>query len=278
MCDAMSLASMLKAAPVRAMFRETFPVSRPRLRGRLLAPPISGRPAHVGAAFDYLLRFTMEREFDACVASTWTAERAVARLNDGAIECGEGLRSEAVARLAAAIAARHEYVHTGVLTDGLLGAVLDLAQLDAFYWTGTARGFVDASAEDTDDLRGLLGVARRRFPVPLVSCWLNPDFGEASELVGGADADLIVDGALIDVRTTGNLSFGQKLYNQVVGCYILSRLGGVNGGEKADLSAVGVYFARYGVTHMIPTAGIREAADGAFMDAFEKAAREMFPG
>ena len=168
-------------------------------------------------------------------------------------------------------------METGVLTVGLLGASFGLAQLDAFYRTGTARALVDMREDDAMDLRGLLGVAWRRFPVPLRSCYLNPDFGEASALVGGADADLIVDGALIDVKTTRNLSFGQEMYNQIVGYYVLSRLGGVNGRDGANLSAVGVYFARYGILHTVITAGIKKATDGAFTEAFERAAREMFP-
>ena len=69
MRNAVSLTSMLKAPPVRALFREAFPVERPTLHGRMLAPPIGLRPALVGAAFDYLLRSEMEREFDACVAA-----------------------------------------------------------------------------------------------------------------------------------------------------------------------------------------------------------------
>lgn len=77
----MSLTSMLKEAPVKAMFKEAFPVERVRLRGPMLAPPISRRPALVGTAFDYLLRFRLQREFAGCTTQPWVAEGAVARVD-----------------------------------------------------------------------------------------------------------------------------------------------------------------------------------------------------
>lgn len=268
---------MLKDPTVRAVFREAFPAEEARLKGPLLAPPISNRPNLVGAAFDYLLRFRLEREFAPCVARPWVAEYAVAGLNEGLIGCGAGLRAEANARLKEARAAHRAYIETGVVDDGLIGASFDLAQIDVFYRTGRVYDFVDAAGADIRDLRGILGVAEAGFPWPARSCHLNPDFGDASSLVGGADADLVMDGALIDIKTGRRLSFGQNVYNQLVGYYVLSLMGGVNGADGVELSSVGVYYARYGLMHSVPTAGIREAAGGAFMDVFKRAAKTMFP-
>ena len=273
----MSLTSMLKVAPIKAMFKEVFPVEGARLDGRMLAPPISGRPAHVGAALDYLLRFRLQREFGGCVTRSWVAEDSVAALESGAIACDRGVLSEANARLDAARAAHRAYMETGVVEDGLLAATLDLAQLDAIFRTGTVYDFVDADPSDMGDLRGILEVSKSRFPVPSRECYLNPDFGDASDMVGGADADVVVDGMLVDIKTTRTLSFGQDMYNQLVGYYVLSLLGRINGTDDVDLSFVGIYYARYGVLHTVPTAGIRTVAEGRFKDAFEKCARLMFP-
>ena len=273
----MSLTSMLKVAPIKAMFKEVFPVEGARLEGRMLAPPISGRPAHVGAALDYLLRFRLQREFAGCVTRSWVAEDSVAALESGAIACDKGVLSDANARLDAARAAHRAYMETGVVEDGLLAATLDLAQLDAIFRTGTVYDFVDADPSDMGDLRGILEVADGRFPVPSRECYLNPDFGDASDMVGGADADVVVDGMLVDIKTTRTLSFGQDMYNQLVGYYVLSLLGRINGTDDVDLSFVGIYYARYGVLHTVPTAGIRTVAEGRFKDAFEKCARLMFP-
>ena len=273
----MSLTSMLKEAPVKAMFKEAFPVEGVRLEGRMLAPPISGRPNLVGAAFDYLLRFRLEREFAGCVTRPWVAEEAVAGMNAGAFKCDGGRAlAEANSRLDKARAAHRDYMDTGVAGDGLIGASLDLAQLDAVFRTGVSRGFVDADPSDIADVRGILDVAAGRFAGPTRECCLNPAFGAASDMVGGADADLVVDGMLIDIKTTRALSFRQGMYNQLVGYYVLSLMGGIDGMDDADLSAAGIYYARYGLLHTVPTGGIRKAAEGGFMDVFEKAARLMF--
>ena len=113
---------MLKAAPVRAMFREAFPVESVRLEGRMLAPPIGGRPNLVGAAFDYLLRFRLERGFAGCVVRPWVAEEAVAGINAGMLACDGPAAAEANSRLAGARAAHRDYMVTGIMGDGLIAA------------------------------------------------------------------------------------------------------------------------------------------------------------
>jgi len=272
----MSLTSMLKEAPVKAMFKEAFPVERVRLRGPMLAPPISGRPALVGTAFDYLLRFRLRREFARCITQPWVAEGSVAELDLGMIACDAGMLSEANARLDAAREAHRAYMESGVVGDDLLAATMDLAQLDAIFRTGTVYDFVDADPSDMADLRGILEVSKGRFPVPSRECYLNPHFGAASHMVGGADADIVVDGMLVDIKTTRTLSFGQDMYNQLVGYYVLSLLGRVNGTDDVDPSFVGIYYARHGMLHAVPTAGIRKVAESGFKDVFEKSARLMF--
>lgn len=267
---------MLKSAPIKTMFKEAFPVAKPRLEGDMLAPPISGRPSHIGTAFDYLLRFHLERAFAPCVTTKWIAEHAISIIDSGAIECDKGWLSDAKSKLRAAQTAHRAYLDTGKIGDDLIRSAFDLVQLDVFYRTGSTYGFVAAESADVEDLRNLLNVAVRHFPRPSQTCYLNPDFGEASSLVGGADADLIVDGVLVDIKTTKTLSFKQDMYNQLVGYYLLSRLGRINSKENVDLSSVGIYFARYGVLHTVSTAGLRKTAEEGFSDLFEKAAELMF--
>jgi hypothetical protein len=80
---------------------------------------------------------------------------------------------------------------------------------------------------------------------------LNPTFGSASELVGGADADLFLDGTLIDCKTTKHLEMRRDIFNQLLGYYCLSRIGGVEG-CRGRVTAIAVYYARYGILHRIP--------------------------
>jgi excisionase family DNA binding protein len=58
------------------------------------------------------------------------------------------------------------------------------------------------------------------------SIFLNPNFSRASELVGGADADLIIDNILVDIKTTKNPGYSYKDANQIVGYYILAAMVG----------------------------------------------------
>ena len=81
-------------------------------------------------------------------------------------------------------------------------------------------------------------------------CFLNPTFGEGSRLVGGADADLVLDGIIIDIKTTSKMVFSQQYFKQLVGYYILGMIGGVhvgdnyvNGEEREELA---IYYSRYG--------------------------------
>ena len=70
---------------------------------------------------------------------------------------------------------------------------------------------------------------------------LGPEFGEYSEKVGGADADLIVDDILIDIKTRNKLSYKGDDFAQVFGYAAMARKIGIN------VSKVAIYYARFGV-------------------------------
>lgn len=83
------------------------------------------------------------------------------------------------------------------------------------------------------------------------TCVLNPTFGSASELVGGADTDLLIDRTLIDIKTSKHLEMRRDVFNQLVGYYCLSRIGGVDG-FRGKVNAVAIYYARYGLLYRLP--------------------------
>ena len=153
------------------------------------------------------------------------------------------------------------FIRIGDVTDDLLKSILILAKLDPVYRAGmlfetdinTEYGGIE---QDVVDLRSLLAIAvdSGRFK-PKNSAFLNPDFGIGSALVGGADADLILDGALIDIKTTKKLKFTQAMYNQILGYCALSTLE-----KKFKIERMGIYFSRYGVLHTIPVGNIEDSA------------------
>ena len=71
--------------------------------------------------------------------------------------------------------------------------------------------------------------------------------------MGGADADLIIDNTLIDIKTTKNLKLDRSHLNQVLGYYVLSLIGGINNNPNdRPIENIGLYFARHGELWTLP--------------------------
>ena len=90
----------------------------------------------------------------------------------------------------------------------------------------------------------------------------NPDFDEASKLIGGADADLIIDNALIDIKTTKTNEYKGKEVYQLIGYYLLyqhSRL------KEKPIERLGLYFSRFNQYVYLETQTLENEKD---MDAF----------
>ena len=71
-------------------------------------------------------------------------------------------------------------------------------------------------------------------------CILNPNF-DGSHDVGGADADLLVDGTLIDVKTTKQNAIDPKWIWQLLGYVLLDY------SERHQIRSIGLYMARHGI-------------------------------
>ena len=78
-------------------------------------------------------------------------------------------------------------------------------------------------------------------------CILNPTFSKASKITGIlADADLLLDDALIEIKTVKNLQFDRSTFNQLMRYYLLSKIGGIDHPpEDHDIRKIGVYFYRH---------------------------------
>jgi len=70
---------------------------------------------------------------------------------------------------------------------------------------------------------------------------LNPTFGDFSKIVGGADADIIIDGVLIDLKTRNKLGYVGDDFAQLFGYAAMAQKISMN------LKTVGIYHARFGV-------------------------------
>lgn len=75
---------------------------------------------------------------------------------------------------------------------------------------------------------------------------LNPEFGEATHLVRGADADFLIDKKLIDIKTTKNLQLKLKDFCQMIGYLMLHRISGIDERKDIEIDQLGIYYPRFG--------------------------------
>ena len=247
----MSLTSFLKKPNIKANFKNNFPLKRQKIAGELVAPPITKNYSLIGTAFDYLLRFYIKQiNPNVHESETWIADSGLEIIKKFPMYAKLSERAEML--LETAKKDYKEYLDGGIFTKSLIESSIRLAQLDLFYRILPQPEISKIDKNDIRDLNNLTEIINPEIFCTDNQCFLNPSFGNASELVGGADADLIIGDTLIDIKTTKNLSFRSEFYFQLIGYYILSRIGGIDGfGMNYPINKIGVYFSRFGVLHTI---------------------------
>lgn len=239
----MSLSSLLEKTDVKEYLKGTLKrphASRPR---EIVAPPKTSNYQHMGIAFDYALRWKFQYLHPRpIVPARWTADAAVPLISDPATkESAKRVLSRARRRL-------KSFLATGDVTEEMLISALEVARLDPVFRAG--RGFEHIGANedplDVEDLRGLLDVVPSSLLDKKRVCILNPVFNE-SALVGGADADMVLGNLLLDLKVTHDSKVYRSYFNQLIGYYLLFRLGGLAGLQRQpSIRRIGVYMARFG--------------------------------
>jgi hypothetical protein len=255
----MSLTSFLNEPDVRERFRQEFSKPRSIICKNIIAPPLTKRYTLVGTAFDYLLRFNIQYHNPIAVQTPWMAYFGIENL-----QCQSSLYSyditssrlefkedplHAIARKKLQQAELHykKYLSCGRMTRGLIKSAIFLAQLDVIY----RSGYVDdnlgiAYEEDVEDLCHLLSLVDPQHFNAKKICLLNPTFGDASFLMGGADGDLLIDDILFDFKVTNMLRVKRSHFNQLIGYFILHWLHSIGGIKpKPPIRKIGIYFARF---------------------------------
>lgn len=272
----MGLTSFVGNKDVKERLKQEFPSPKFSVKKPLLAPPLTTHYSLVGTAFDYLLRFYLKRLNPQAVESRWFAENAVTVLfmnKDGFaihVDTGEvevvpelmphkadvSMFHKIKRILSEAKTAYKLYVKTGKITNALLTSAILLANLDIIFRTGRFEDYVEldtVSDEDIKDLTNLIKIVpAAQFKTNKV-CLLNPTFGEASKLVGGADADLVIDNTLVEIKTTKKLELQRRYVNEIIGYYCLYKIGGIDGlPQDCKIKDFAVYFSRHAYLHRIP--------------------------
>jgi len=267
----MSLTKFIKQPEVRDRMSEAFPNQGEGPSRSIQADAKTQNYPLIGTAFDYLLRFWLHRNVPECHAQRWVAENSLRIAEEESIGDAEAIR-EAIER---AKAERDEFLETGTLTRDIIESALDLARVDTLYRSGREPENLGEYEEgDIVDCLNLIHVLERSGNLEGEEVYLNPTFGQASRLVSGADADAILDGALIDVKVTVKPTFKMDYWRQLVGYLVLSDLHELfyeNGlyeefeelflvvaHEPREIEEFGVYFARHGEVEMFPASLVYE--------------------
>lgn len=269
----MSLTSLLNLKDVKAKFREVFP--KPKITdGELVAAPVTQNYMLVGTAFDYLLRFYLEQRYPFAVAQPWIASHA-----EFLVKPHSGLHKRVTLILEDAKKQYDDFLTKGVVTDVLLRSCLLLAQLDPiFRRNAVVPDLGQINDGDVLDLRQLLASVRSEIFHPQSVCLLDPSFGAGSVLVGGADIDLVLDDTLVEIKTTKQPRLQQDHYNQIIGYYLLSKVGGIDGAPSGHtIQNVAIYSARYATLHVFPIEKIAsQATFASFAQWFSERAKQEF--
>lgn len=146
-----------------------------------------------------------------------------------------------------------EYLDSGELNNNLLKSTIDLAKIDGIYRAGRFPSNLGEYEEgDLQDLRNLYQTIPEDKFADSETILLNPTFGLASNLVEGADADFIVDGTLVDIKTTKYLQLKKKSWHQIVGYAILADIARDQDVGVPELEEIGIYFSRHGEIWTVP--------------------------
>jgi hypothetical protein len=269
----MSLTHFIALPEVREKFSETFIYPGLGPAPELICEPKTKHYSLVGTAFDYLLRFVLETQNNNAKTQKWTAEIAVE-----AVQGTEDFE-HCNAVLGEASDSYRKYISTKKLDDRIIKASLLLAQLDPIFRAGIVDPDIGKLDKlDIEDLRNLISSTKLGVFKPRKVCILNPTFGEGSKLVGGADADMVVDDTIIEIKTVKDFKLDRRYYNQLIGYYLLSRIGGIDGyDKKLKINNLGIYFSRYATFVTFKISKIMKGVDeDEFMSWFRKFAEKYY--
>jgi guanylate kinase len=264
----MGLTPFLKRKQTKKLFSDTFEKPKIKLEDEIRAPVLSSKYMLLGTAFDYLMKIHLKYHNSEAIFENCTAKKAVQKMDerstDEEYEKVKNSSNTSVNRLCDeeykqakdyfdfAIETYNLFLKSGKINEDLLRSSIYLAHLDQYYYSRTRYIKNSQLIIDPDDILELNNLIKAvdfsQFKAES-QCILSPRFNDASKLVGGAEADILIDNKLIDIKTTQKLSITRDMFNQIIAYYILGRIGGVSERKinGKNVEQVGFYFARHGI-------------------------------
>jgi hypothetical protein len=270
-----------KDSPLRQYLNRRFPNTRPlqadykQQCGALLVDSGEANPGTLGAAFDFMVRFALDPDHKPVVAVQAFLDKPpllaviVQVVETARTSMTDSKDVDLLARTSWALALTAEVYRVGLVPGSPLVPLLQTRQF-------TVDGLLSLAPEDAlRQLRNLHKVAKERLLptiLPATRLHLGPTF-DGSTLCP-ADADLIHDGRLLDIKThlgalnkkTGARSDSLALTDlyQVLAYALFDR------SDRYGIRSVGIYSARYGALVTWPLAEVLETMAGGAVDLAEE--------
>jgi hypothetical protein len=234
--------------------------------------PLTNHYAVVGTAFDYLLRFEIQRRAPHAIVGRWVAEAAPGLIW---IDLGNGCHTSFVLSppmedysrpdrivmrakrmIWNAKRAVREYANSMQPTTrdqtALARHAIRLAKLDVVPRAHRlVHDYRQVDRDDARDLVRLLGIVPFEKLVSDQPLFLNPDFG-------GADADIVTGDLLVDIKTKKVATIEAVDLHQLLGYVILARHRRRSDSTFPEVRRVGLYFSRHGILWETPVTGWTE--------------------
>ncbi|KAB1197872.1 MULTISPECIES: hypothetical protein [Haloferax] len=209
----------------------------------------------LGTVFDYLCHFWLEHRCEKTYKPKKSLDTTIAR----AEWAKQNLPTEDEDYEDPHLRAKRKkdaFVQTGMNAADAVDAALIFAGKNLDIGEGgekiTASSFEESIVTELQDL---FHIFRGQDEFDGEMAIISPDFGTHSYILEG-EGDFIVDGTLIDVKTTESPSFKPSYWRQLLSYYILNDIHREMVGDSGEipypeLERVGIYFARYGVSKII---------------------------
>jgi hypothetical protein len=269
----MGLSSFAAIPEVVAKFKPLRPKLPRKIDAPVKAEPRTNHHPLVGSAFDYFLRFELQRRAPHAIARRWVAEYApeiawrktetgyvgLDLLWKGDLQnllSADYLPPQEVAQwchriLADAKQAVATFIKSEAPSREMLASLAEhairLAKLDPVC-RGAGRldpTFREADPEDVQDLLNLLSIVPFDALIHKSPLILNPTFQESAS-VGGVDADLVAGDLLVDLKTTKTGEMKAEHLDQLLGYFLLARRQRLVDPSFPGIERLGFYFSRHG--------------------------------
>ena len=260
----MSVDTLIKSPEIREALDRLVPSSLYRRVQAATARVPARSQVHgsvVGTAFDYAVRFELERRAPGTTAGRWVAEAVVDALASGQLTEGREHLVLLRKRIGNARIFHRKHITRRRPDDAwmlrLSRHALRLARIDPLWRAerGGDQALADdnAAAPEIVDMLKLVAFDRWAGQQPLL---LNPTFGEAGTRVSGADCDVIAGNRLIELKTLKEATLERGTIRELTVYLMLADAARQAGEPFPKIEYVGVLFARHGHYWEMPTAPI----------------------